>query len=285
MFCFVHTVISLLDGKTLLIYEDFDEKIHVTNMETNECYCTIPNDNQDQYVNTISISPTGSMIVLGMDDGKIIIKKLDMSTYGVDTGGNTIIFEHAQDRPITCVVISTDERFIVSGGNDQIKIWEIGDDGHYGCKLTLQMDMVNSLAITSDGSSIVSTSSFGNICVWDTALPGGKLIIVRQHNYTHFIGAILTNDDRHVVYIVNNILHMLDINTGMCTYTQNNITKETIRSFTLLQQNFDQFYTFQTILYTHNSTKNPTKNSIKKLQKHTILHIKKYAGNYVGNYI
>lgn len=68
---------------------------------------------------------------------------------------------------VLCVVITSDDRYIVSGSYKTIKIWDFRNKTELHSYIEAHEKSVRSLVITSDDKYIVSGSSDKSIKIWD----------------------------------------------------------------------------------------------------------------------
>lgn len=105
------------------------------------------------------------------------------------------LFIEGHSKPITSIIITSDNRFIVSGSKDcTIRVW-----ANYQQKFVFQghTSEVNSLAITSDDKFIVSGSSDNTVLVWNLQEMGLEAVFLGHTSEVRSVA--ITGEDKFVV--------------------------------------------------------------------------------------
>jgi WD40 repeat protein len=125
-------------------------RIQVPNLE---CLCSL-------------VSPTGSSVVSGWDDGKI-------RSFYPETGRMKFVIPDAHTDKVTALAIAdSDARSpwrIVSGGSEgRVRVWSVSSS-HQSLITSMKEHRgpVNCIRITKDNSQCISASSDGSCIVWD----------------------------------------------------------------------------------------------------------------------
>ena len=125
-------------------------RIQVPNLE---CLCT-------------SVSPSGSSLVSGWDDGKI-------RSFFPETGRLKFVIPDAHSEKVTALAIVDNDargpwRLISGGSEGRVRIWNVTPT-HQAMLSSLKEHRgpVNSLKITKDAKNFISASSDGSCIVWD----------------------------------------------------------------------------------------------------------------------
>jgi len=98
---------------------------------------------------------------------------------------------------ITSVLVTSDNRYIVSGSGDKtIAVWDIADKKHVHRFEQAHSDYITSVAVTSDNRYIVSSGLRDKtIAVWDVA--DKKLLHRFEQAHSHYIRSVaVTSDNR-----------------------------------------------------------------------------------------
>jgi WD40 repeat protein len=127
-------------------------------------------------INALAISPDGKLLVSGGNDNKI--KLWSLPDGGLIKTIESPVSDETFSPAIRSLLISPDGTRLFSGGNDNdIRIWSL-PDGELLNTLTLHTRVVTGLAITPDGTLLISGSASGNeqerFIVW--SLPNGTAI-------------------------------------------------------------------------------------------------------------
>ena len=123
----------------------------------------------DAQVNTIAVSPDGTLLAIGTADNKITLTKLA-------TGDARVLTGHTGE--IYTLAFSPDGRLLASGGMDQtVKLWD-PQTGLETRTLARASGEVNSLAFSNDSRSLVSGNGDGSMIVWNAGSGALSAILV-----------------------------------------------------------------------------------------------------------
>jgi len=125
-------------------------RIQVPNLE---CLCTL-------------VSPSGSSIISGWDDGKI-------RAFYPETGRMKFVIPDAHADKVTSLAIADNDsrapwRIVSGGAEGRVRIWNV-TSSHQALVSSLKEHRgpVNCLKVNKDGSQCISASSDGSCIVWD----------------------------------------------------------------------------------------------------------------------
>jgi WD40 repeat protein/DNA-binding winged helix-turn-helix (wHTH) protein len=156
-------------------------------------------------VSAVALTPNGNRVLSGSADGAVIVWDLDSSHEGRLLRGHKAA--------VTTIALTADGKRAVSSSNDRIIVWDLGRDQSLQFP---QRYSINSLAITPDGTHVVSTSYFGVVTGWSLndgppswasvergwaascVLPDGKYALARSRDTT----AITVWDIAHMKRLV-----------------------------------------------------------------------------------
>jgi sugar lactone lactonase YvrE len=96
---------------------------------------------------------------------------------------------------VTAVAVSPDGRFIVSGSDNTVKVWE-AESGRLLRSLKGHTRSVNAVAVSPDGRFIVSGSSDNTVKVWEAE--SGRLLRSLE-GHTSWVNAVAVSPDRHLI--------------------------------------------------------------------------------------
>ena len=143
----------------------------------------------ESWVHSVVFSPDGTMLASGLSNGRIEL-------WEVETGTKVTTFEGYRGRVYSVVFSPDGTTLVASGVGDRIiRLWDIATqttiaelEGHRG---------INSVAISSDGTTLVSGSNDRTIKLWDIATRR-NIATLRQANWVTSVvfspdGAILAS--------------------------------------------------------------------------------------------
>jgi WD40 repeat protein len=128
--------------------------------------------------------------------------------------------------PVSSVVISKDNSFIVTGSHDlTVQVW---DTCAYQCTATLagHKGYVTSVAISTDNSFIVTASSDKTARVWDVCTGECIATLTDHKNIVSSTIAISTDDSFIVTGSYDKAARVWDAHTGICIATLTGHTQE-----------------------------------------------------------
>jgi WD40 repeat protein len=129
----------------------------------------------DEIVNSLAVSPDGTLLLTGSDDGTLAL--LDSNT-----GGVLRRFEGHTDA-VNAVVFSPDGTRIVSASRDAtVRVWEVAS-GAVLLTFTEHTDEVFTAAYSPDGTRLLSGDGTGTLLLWDAA-SGARLLTLSSPNGT-----------------------------------------------------------------------------------------------------
>ena len=157
------------------------------------------------YVNTISISPDGQILVSGSADKTI--KIWNLST------GQEIRTLKGHSQPINSLAISPDGQTLVTGSADKtIKIWNLSN-GQEIRTLKGHSNPVNSLSISSDWQTLVTGSADKTIKVWN--LSTGQEIRTLTGNFSYVNTLAISPDGQTLASgSADKIIKIWNLSTG-----------------------------------------------------------------------
>jgi WD40 repeat protein len=169
------------DGKSVISCSD-DNKAKLWDTASGDLIRTfVP---QEGGINRAAFSPDGGIIAAGLTDGKIII-------FDVTTGDITRIIDGHEDSVCT-ISFSPDGNTFVTGSEDNtIKIWDTASGNLVktinarsgGVNSGTYRPLVNSVAYSPDGTTIISGSGDKTIKLWDIA-SGNLLGTFKGHSHS-----------------------------------------------------------------------------------------------------
>lgn len=139
---------------------------------------TLPLMGHKGAVNAVAFSPDGSCIVSGSSDASIRL-------WGASTGELLPSPLHDKWEQINAIAFSSGGAQIVTGSRDNtLRVWDIlscrelsplkqSIDGEFGMSGPTSKNSIMSLALSPDEKLMVTSSMYGKIHVWDSALGGG----------------------------------------------------------------------------------------------------------------
>jgi len=138
------------DDKSIRLWRRKDKKLFcVSNITLRSC------------INSLAISPDGSILAAALDSGWIEL-------YDLGTGKMIGALEGQTTSEVWTICFSPDGQNIISGALDRaVRIWDVHNRE---CRWALRGhdEWVNGVAVSPDGSSIVSGSGDKTVRVWDT---------------------------------------------------------------------------------------------------------------------
>lgn len=110
------------------------------------------------WIDAVAVTPDGRRVVSGARDGQLKI-------WDLHSGQATATLE-AHDGQITAIAVTSDGERVVSAGyyDATVKVWDLESGERLG---TLKTEDVQDLAVTPDGTRLVSASDDGTLTVWD----------------------------------------------------------------------------------------------------------------------
>lgn len=117
--------------------------------------------------NCIDLTPDGTTIVSGWDDGKV-------RAFYPESGKLKFVIQDAHNEGVTAIAVvassaSSREWRLITGGKDgRVRVWRIGASRQtMEASLKEHRGPVNSIQVVKDGSACVSASSDGSCIVWN----------------------------------------------------------------------------------------------------------------------
>ncbi|MBE7557267.1 MAG: WD40 repeat domain-containing protein [Anaerolineales bacterium] len=137
-------------------------------------------------------SPEISKLVMTAEQFSSIPALIPTSPTLGQAGGEIISIYRAHEADVRSIVITPDERFIISGAGDEtVKIWDV----HSGEELLIlhgHTGAVNAVAITPNGQFIISGSEDKTVKIWDVH-SGEELLTLYGH--TGAVNAVAVTPD------------------------------------------------------------------------------------------
>jgi WD40 repeat protein len=157
----------LAENDSNILGADMDGNLIQWNSEGN--FGSVPNSRLQSYINFISLSPSGKMILTGYENNQIIFKNLNQNDQsGTELRGHT--------GPVSAVAWNNDGNSIATGGRDSlILIWETGSIASEPVKKFKGVSPVKSLVFCGT-DSLISAHDDGSIIVWNLNNTSGELL-------------------------------------------------------------------------------------------------------------
>jgi WD40 repeat protein len=204
----VSSLVLSWDGRRV-VSGSSDSTLRIWDVQTGECLKVLKGHKETEI--------SGILALILSADGRILVSASDDSTiriWDVETGECLQILELPE--PVYILQLSTDARFIVSGGgyDDATIIWDV-ETGKCLRVLTGHTDAVNSLVLSADGRRVVSASDDGTLRVWDV-LSGQCLKVLEGHTAPVCCIALSADGQRVVSGSEDSTLRVWDLQSGEC---------------------------------------------------------------------
>lgn len=126
-------------------------------------------------VTDVALSPDGQAFCWTQGDGKIVFRMTS------NARANAVERSASVDEPLYCVAWSPDGQQVIAGGMGKLFVWEptkADDPTVYSVDDVPGAAGINDLAITADGTQLVTASADGNVFIWKTDAKSAE----RQHH-------------------------------------------------------------------------------------------------------
>jgi WD40 repeat protein len=158
---------SLAENDSNILGADMDGNLIQWNSEGN--FGSVPNTRLQSYINFISLSPSGKMILTGYENNQIILRNLNQN----DQSGTEL---HGHTGPVKAVAWNNDGNSIATGGEDSlILIWKTGSNASEPVKKIIVVSPVKSLVFCGT-DSLISAHDDGSIIVWNLNKTSGEIL-------------------------------------------------------------------------------------------------------------
>lgn len=158
------------DGQNLAIGSDFDSTVRLVRISDGSVLNTMQLPEGVYGLTNLAFSVDGQTLAVGADDGTVHLFKVSdgtlLATLGVSTGS----YQHQNTSNL---VFSTDGRFLASGVNDNVNLWQVSD-GVLLHALQGHGDTILNIAFSADGQMLSSTSNDGTVYSWRVS--DGKML-------------------------------------------------------------------------------------------------------------
>merc|ERR550534_3258057 len=186
------------DDKSIRLWRRKEKKLFcVTNLTLRSC------------INSLAISPDGSILAAALDSGWIEL-------YDLGTGKMIGALEGQTTSEVWTICFSPDGKNIISGALDRaVRIWDVQNRE---CRWALRGhdEWVNGVAVSRDGATIVSGSGDKTVRVWDT-----KSMTCRStlHGHSDFVRSVCVLDDSNLAVSASDDcqLRVWNIAEGKCS--------------------------------------------------------------------
>jgi WD40 repeat protein len=205
--------VAITSDNTKVVSGFYDNTIKVWDIDTGRLLNTL--EGHTSTVRSVAISSDNSKIVSGSYDNTIKV-------WDIDTGRllNTL---EGHSYSVNSVAISSDNSKIVSGSgspfrradptDNTIKVWDL-NTGRLLNTLEGHSYSVNSVAISSDNSKIVSGSDDNTIKVWD--IDTGRLLNTLESHSSGVRSVVITSDNTKIVSGGDKTIEVWNRDNGKC---------------------------------------------------------------------
>jgi len=193
------------DG-TQLVSTSLDQSIRLWDITSETAAVIIPN-----FSWRVVFSNDGNFVASGADDWTVRV-------WDVNSGDMVGLPLTGHIGRITSVTFSPDDRIVISGSSDgNVRIW----DWHHGPNLVTEKVMSNRTSgivyvrFSTNGRRALSVSRAQRICVWDTVTGATILapLSVSGPEGLRVSSVKFSDDERHLIAIVTNEMHVWDIDS------------------------------------------------------------------------
>ena len=217
----VQTVAVTPDGRYIVSAGD-DKTVRVWELSTGECIRVL--QGHTDIIWSVAVSADGRYIISGSYDGTIRMWEMEriLSARPGDLHGanNSVRRTFRQDNEIFSVVITPDGRYVLSANGDDfdrregnaIRVWDT-ENGEQVRVITGHTNDVSCIALTPDGSRVVSASLDGTVRLWNVA-DGRQLWSFDAHGDAAFAVTVTPDGRRVLSGGSDNNIRVLNIDNG-----------------------------------------------------------------------
>lgn len=175
-------------------------------------------------VMSVAWSPNGSRFVAGLRDRTVRLFEINPKIPHGQMFDEIEVFSHEDMGGLRTVTFNPNSRLIAAAGHDRaIRIWEAKKRGSMTAELKGHEDRVESIAFSSDGSTLISGSYDGTVRLWDmnTNQERQRLVVGRI-----VTSVVFSSDNRLVAALVSP-----DDPKEFAIFIWNTTTGEMVRKF------------------------------------------------------